>query len=502
LALLVTRADARDGEKSVITCKGLSAEYIEQLSLRYPVEDIYALSPAQEGMLYHALHEPSSAYFVQFSFRVYGQLDILLVEKSLEHLFRRHQVFRTVFISEGIERPLQVVLREWKKEFLYSDIRCTAQGRKEKEAAVRAFKEKDKNRSFDLRSDIPPIRIAVIQVDEEEYEFVWSNHHILMDGWCSEILYSEFFQVYLGYLENRPIHLAPVKPYRIYLEWLAEQNHDNPRAYWKDLLNGYNQTVGIPRKRDFQADTKEYIREEFSFSLAKEKITVLEQLAAKNQVTLSVLFQAIWGILLAKYNNSRDIVFGIVVSGRPGDIPGVESMVGVFINTIPVRIRLNDTTTFSKLTQQLQEQAGESEPYHYYSLAEIQAQSALKQNLIDHFLTFLNYPGGELLRKGIKEGETVGRNLDLEITHVESLERSNYNMDVLVYFIDPLTVKLRYNIAVYDSGFMKKLAQHIEEVVDQVTQDNFIRVQDIRVSHDRLAIKISVPLDDGNDFEL
>jgi iturin family lipopeptide synthetase B/iturin family lipopeptide synthetase C len=400
-----------------------------------------------------------------------------------------------------VERPLQVVLKEREVDFFYTDIRGLASGA-EKDEFINTYKANDRKRLFDLGRDVL-MRVAIIRLAELEYIFIRSNHHILMDGWCRGILNSDFFEIYGCLVNGRQPRLSPVKPYRIFVEWLERQEKEEARNYWKQFLSGYDEAVIIPKKVIDERSVRQYNREEYMFEVTGETPAALKQMAVTNNVTVSVILQAIWGILLSNYNNRRDVVFGVVVSGRPAEIDGVESMVGLFINTIPVRVRFNSDTTFSQLIRQLQGQTLESEPYQYSSLAEIQAESLLKQHLMDHFLTFLNYPAeGFIINDGsgrLRLGEKSG----LEVSGIVSLERSNYNLDVLIDFSERFTIKLRYNTNVYESNFMKnKLAVHIVEVIDQVVQNDSVNVQDIVISHDRLAANPNIPIDDGGDFDL
>jgi bacitracin synthase 3 len=480
--------------------KGLSIDTVDRLCRQYPVQDIYALTPTQEGMLFHERYETSSAYFVQVSFRFQGRLSIPLLEKSLNQLFKRYDILRTAFVYEGLDEPVQVVLEERRVDFLYKDIRGIAPGI-EKETFIKEFKESDLERSFNLSRDVL-LRMAVLRVEDGVYEFTWSNHHLLMDGWCRALLNTELFEIYNGYLQKKPFRLPPVKPYRSYIQWLEKQDKEKARKYWGNLLEGYNGTAVVPRRNvpgTFH-EGEGYKREEITFVLDSARTKALNGLATKNRVTLSVIIQTLWGLLLTNYNGKNDVVFGIVVSGRPSEIDGVESMVGLFINTIPVRIRFKETAKFSDLIRQVQEESIKGAAYQYFSLADIQAQTVLKQNLLDHFLTFLNYPIGELNERGI-----IGKNKEpgsgsMEISHIESVERSNYNLDVIISYDEQLNIRLRYNANIYDDKFMKKLLVHIDEVIAQVIGNNDIELKDISISHGLVVAEPSMEREDHGDF--
>ncbi|MCP5049717.1 MAG: non-ribosomal peptide synthetase, partial [bacterium] len=171
-------------------------------------------------------------------------LDTGLVEKSLNQLVKRHAVLRTAFVHKDTRRPVQVVLKNRPVDFYYRDISHIGDSG-EKEKFVREFKAKDKKRSFDLSKD-KLVRASILRLDKATYEFTWSFHHILMDGWCIGILNSEFFAIYTGYLENRPYRLPVLKPYRAYTQWLEKQDKEESGRYWEHYLDGFEEQTGIP----------------------------------------------------------------------------------------------------------------------------------------------------------------------------------------------------------------------------------------------------------------
>jgi amino acid adenylation domain-containing protein/non-ribosomal peptide synthase protein (TIGR01720 family) len=447
----------------------ISIEALERLAQQYlvPVEDIYALSPLQEGMLFHALYEEtSSAYFEQVSFRSHGHLEVLYVEKSLDQLFKHHAVLRTIFLYKDFDHPLQMVFQERQPDFYFEDIREKAgTDSHEKERLLQEFKERDRQRSFDLGQDVL-MRLAVLQLNDAEYEFVWSHHHILMDGWCSALLISEFFEMYNCFLEQKAIRLEEVKPYRNYIVWLEAQDPEIPKNYWSNYLEGYEEIVGIPRLKttaiNINKNEPAYKNERYLFTFEKEKTNRLHRLAGENRVTLNTLVQTVWAILLSKYNCTEDVVFGAVVSGRPSEIEGVESMIGLFINTIPVRIRCSANTPFKDLLKQVQQDAVSSEPYHYFPLAEIQANSLLKRQLLDHIVVFQNYPTAPRNQEG--ENGVV----TWELSRIKAFEQTNYDFNLIILPQDQLSLRFDYNANVYDRELINSIARHFDQVLLQV----------------------------------
>jgi amino acid adenylation domain-containing protein/non-ribosomal peptide synthase protein (TIGR01720 family) len=462
---------------SDLTYKELSIETVDQLNqqYQYTLEDIYTLSPMQEGMLFHALLDYSSpAYFEQVAYGFLGEMDASLMEKSLNELFKRYDILRSVFVHEydGIHRPIQLVLKERQVDFYNEDLRRLTD-KAEREAFIKEFKQKDKAHLFDLSKDVL-MRVSIFRTANAEYKFIWSFHHILMDGWCTGILISDFFEIYNSYLQHRPYQLPGVKPFSTYIQWLEQRDRETSKNYWYTYLYGYDEIASIPGKKITKNQEKVYKNESVSLSLDRLKTNALMELASRNHVTLNTIIQTVWGILLGRYNGKQDVVFGTVVSGRPPEVEDVESMVGLFINTIPVRISFeeNSTLTFNRLLQKVQEEAIISEPHHYYPLAEIQAQSTLKQNLLDHIMIYENYPIGKQIE------ELTGRNhpdeaaIHLELSDIDVFEQTNYDFNIVAAPGEQLTIHLDYNGNVYQRDWVLRISKHLNKLFQQIIDRN------------------------------
>jgi amino acid adenylation domain-containing protein/non-ribosomal peptide synthase protein (TIGR01720 family)/FkbM family methyltransferase len=467
----------RELTPSDLTYKKQTIDELERLSADYLLEDVYPLSPMQEGMFFHYLYDKSSlAYFEQASYRMKGDLNISYVEKSLNVLLKRHDILRTVFIQTQEERLLQVVLKERKIDLLYEDI----SKKENKNDYLVRFKQQDKKRSFDLSKDVL-MRVSIFKTGNARHEFTWSFHHILIDGWCLGILISEFFEIYKGLLENKTGWLPEVKQYKTYIQWLEKQNKEISKNYWKNYLDGYEETAVIPASTSHKAENTAYKQESIVLQLEKEKTDGLRDLSVSNNVTMNIILQAVWGIVLGKYESKRDVAFGAVVAGRPSEIEGVESMVGLFINTVPVRIRYEKGTPFNELLQQVQKAAIDSEPHHYYPLAEIQSGSVLKQNLLDHILVFENYPISEKLDRIMDGGNELNKRVKLEISSIEMFEQTNYDFNIKIVPGERLTIKFDYNAHVYECGFIEKVAGHFDRVLIQVLDDTRQDVEELAI---------------------
>lgn len=452
---------------SDLGCKEISVGQLKALQETYgAIEDVYPLTPSQEGFLFHYLRDRhSTAYFEQVCYRLQGELDAALVEKSMQMLTDRHAVLRTAFVYEDLDRPLQVLLKNRAVDFSFRNIESLAA--EEQEAYLQECRESDRRNAFDLTAR-PLCRVILIQLSKDRFELVWSHHHIIMDGWCVVVITREFWQLYNHLKYGKPHGLAPVHPYKNYIQWLQARDTSDSKAYWNKYLSGYSQLTGIPGKK-MQAGNK-YISARVVYELNEQQTQSLNRLKEQHQVTLNTIMQAIWGLLLGKYNYTNDVLFGAIVSGRPTEIPGIENIIGLFINMIPVRVRFQPGQSFADLLKQLQAEALESEPHHYYPLPDVQAAAELKQQLLDHFMVFTNFPEGSEIENAMKDQDAAGSN-NIDIADVEMFEHTNYDFNLVVVPNRKLKIEISFNQAAFDESWIRKIAGHIGTVIDQVAHE-------------------------------
>jgi iturin family lipopeptide synthetase B len=477
LTRIISFCAARKEKKKTpvdFTWKELSIPQLERIQTLLDndkvIEDIYPLTPMQEGFLYHSLADSSSAsYFEQMSYHIVGDLDMTVIKKSYQQLVDRYDILRTLFVSEaeGIKRPFQVVIKEQIGDFLFESI-LHQDSRERKKSYLREFKIRDRSIPFNPLKG-PLMRLTIFQTGEKEYEFVWSHHHLLMDGWCIGIVISDFFELYESFIQNREHRLSPVKPFSTYIRWLEERDQAAAAAYWQNYLDGYPEAVFPPAHKDFKSMETKYKSRDYIFYLDSQQTHGLNGLAAKNRATLSILVRAIWGILLGHYNDTRDTLFGAVVSGRPPEIEGIDTMVGLFINTVPVRIKHEPDTPFKDLLQRLQQDALESEPFQYFPLAETQSLSPLKYKLLNHILIFENYP----LAKRV-EG---ARHSNLELSGMELFEQTNYDFNLSVIpGEEQMTISFLYNSHSYDHRLIEPAARQFKFIIEQILTDKTVPI--------------------------
>jgi amino acid adenylation domain-containing protein len=438
------------------------------------VADMYYLSPMQEGMLFHTLLHPGQSFYIeQISMRVKGSLRSDLLELSMNAMVERYDIFRTVFVHEKLKRPVQVVLKQ--RTFIVREIDLSALSIAEQEERILSYKQSEKEQGFDLSKDMP-MRTVVFKKGRDDFEWIWSYHHILLDGWCFGIVVQELFQVYEALLLGRNYSLPSVRPYKAYIKWLEIQDKQQSLRYWDDYLSGFDgQTTFAEQRSTKQGLARE--PEEALFSLSEEQTSTLAELARGQGVTLSTALQAVWAVLLSRYQQSDDLIFGTVVSGRPAEIPGVESMVGLFINVVPKRVNAATELSFAQLLSDIQSQSLQSEAHQYIPLYDIQSRAALP-DLIDHIIVFENFPLQEVNK--LQEEQSLG----FTIGETAIFEKSNYDLNLLASPGKELLLKFAYNANVYDRAFILRLKEQLYEIIRQICRNPQIQLGAIRVVTD------------------
>ena len=314
------------------------------------------------------------------------------------------------------------------------------------------------------------MRCALIKLDREKYRFVWSHHHILMDGWCNGILLQEVLAIYKGLERGENLYLEPTQPYRNYIAWLQEQEINKAYEYWQSTLSGFIEPTS------FSTSTKKdrnNITKDITVSLSPEITEQLATFSAEHILTLNTIIQGAWALLLSRYCDRTDVLFGATVSGRPADLIGVESIVGLFINTLPVRVKLAPEQELVDWLQTIQQQQINREEYSYSSLVDIQKWSDVssEQALFDSLVIFENYPIS--LSKFLQNSDT-----EFIISDLDGFEKTNYPLTLYIIPRERLTLKFSYDTNYFTS-------EEIEKISDRLTLilTNFIESPDRQLAN-------------------
>ncbi|WP_392482802.1 amino acid adenylation domain-containing protein [Nostoc sp. C110] len=425
------------------------------------IESIYPLSPTQEGMLFHTLYEPESTiYFEQFKLTVHGNLEPGVFERSWQLLVERHSALRTLFVWKNRKQSVQVVRKEVNLPWSNLDWRMFS--KQEQEIRLNSFLDSDRKQGFEL-DKAPLMRFSLIRVADENYEFVWSFHHLLVDGWSWPIIFKELFALYESIQNGQQLYLAPSRPFRDYVNWLQQQDLSVAKAFWQQNLEGFTAPTPLIVERAIgQSSHQQQNIEVRSQHLSAERTTTLKSFAQQHHLTLATLVQAAWGLLLSRYSGESDVVFGTTVSGRPASLSGVESMVGLFINTLPARVKISDTTDLLTWLGLLQQEYIEREQYSYTPLVDIQGVSEVPRNqlLFESLVVFENYPVNVTLQ------QLPG---NLSIGELQDRGQTNYPLTLLAIPGEEMTVKIYYDRQRFHADIIDRMAGHFLTLLEGIT---------------------------------
>ncbi|GAA4033864.1 non-ribosomal peptide synthetase [Allokutzneria multivorans] len=401
-------------------------------------EDIYPLTPLQAGMLFHTLVDTdTTAYFNQTRMRLSGVSDPRRLGEAWQRVVDRTPILRTSVVWQGVDEPVQVVHPDVVLPISYSTVDTEA----------------DREAGMDM-SVAPLMRLTIGRVSDDEVDLLWTSHHILLDGWSTSQVFGEVMEAYVG--KPSP---EPRRPFSDYLRWLGEQSPDAATEHWRGVLAGFENPTPLP----FDRAPVDAHRSESSASVQLDvRADKLNAVARSGGLTVNTLVQGAWALLLARYSGEQDVVFGTTVSGRPAELPGVESIVGMFINTVPTRVRVRDNENALAWLRSLQVEQSDSRRFDFVSLAQLQ-NIVGGARLFDSMLAFENYPMGDDSLEGAPK-----------LGAAEGLDTTNFPLSVAAYLDDDnpvLRVELAYDPKLFDSSTMDTLAARLEILLTAIAEN-------------------------------
>jgi amino acid adenylation domain-containing protein len=420
------------------------------------LEDILPLTPLQEGLLFHALYDTHGPdlYIVQVIIDLEGGLDEAALKAAARALLQRHANLRACFRHEGLTQPLQIITREVMLPWERIDISFLDAAEREQQLAD--WLAEDRKRRFDMSSP-PLLRFALIRMGGEQYRLVLTNHHMLLDGWSMPVLIQELVALYRQYGDESGMKRA--RPYRDYLAWLAAQDREASHSVWKAELEGLEEGTLItsPDTRRGLAAPKS-----MSVDLSEELTRELERQARAQGLTLNTILQGAWGILLGRFTGRDDVVFGITVSGRPPEIAGIESMVGLFINTVPLRVQVRAGKRVNEYLAQLQQKQSRLMAHQHLGLVEIQGLAGLGE-LFDTLMVFENYP--------VSRSEITETVRGVHITNVEGHDATHYPLNVVAVPGPRLHLRLDYRSDLFERASVEAICRRLVHVLEAIAGD-------------------------------
>ncbi|MEU6482372.1 amino acid adenylation domain-containing protein, partial [Streptomyces sp. NPDC047017] len=431
---------------------------------RSRIEDVLPLSPLQEGLLFHAQFDDEAAdtYVVQLVISLRGTVDGPALRTAVNEVLTRHANLRVGIQHRKTGQPVQLVMRD--VEVPWQDIDLTHLPHEQRAAELERLLAEDRGRRFDLRQ-APLIRCTLVRMAEDDYRFVWANHHILLDGWSNAVLFQELFRLYRSRGEAR---LAPVTPYRDYLAWTARQNGESAREEWAAALDGLQDSTRlVPHPGTSPAES---FPRRATFTVDESLTGALAELARTRNLTFNTLMQGAWGILLGRLTGSEDVLFGITVSGRPPELPGIETMVGLFINTLPVRVRLDPARSVVEVLARLQDDQARLMPHQHLGLADIQ-KTAGRTDLFDTVVVFENYP--------VDEAASTELGADLQVADVTGHDATHYPLSLMVLPGRELILNLDYREDAFDRAAVEQLAARLVRLLEAIVTAPDTAIRDL-----------------------
>jgi amino acid adenylation domain-containing protein/non-ribosomal peptide synthase protein (TIGR01720 family) len=455
------------------------------------IEDIYPLSPMQQGLLFHTLYAPeASEYFVQLTCTLQGELDSEAFKRVWQEVLDRHSITRTSFVWENLEQPLQIVHSQIDLPWQELDWRGISPA--EQQVRLQEFLKADHKQGFDL-TQAPLLRFSLIRLTENTRQFVWSHHHLLFDGWSLPLLLKEVFTFYEAFHQKQSVSLERSRPYKDYIAWLSRQDMSKAEAYWRRRLAGFTAPTQLNIGGVFEPSTLEGSRKQIEqLALSGELTTELQTFARKQQVTLNTLVQAAWALLLSHYSGEDDVLFGTTVAGRPAEITGVERMLGLFINTLPVRVQFSSDESLVSTLQQLQAEQAEMRQFEYTPLVQVQSWSEVPRGraLFETLLIFENYR---------QESGPSEQRPSVEIQGTNVIEQTNYPLTMSVVPATELRLRCSYDGAQYQAEAVRQMLSHLRNLLVGMSANEEQRVWDVPLLNETEEAQV---LRQGNESSL
>ncbi|MER5868086.1 condensation domain-containing protein, partial [Kitasatospora sp. NPDC002040] len=426
-----------------------------------PVEGILPLSPLQEGLHFQSVLNVDAldVYVTQVSYTLDHMVESEPMKAAVDALLARHENLRAGFFHQGLDRPVQVIPEQ--VSIPWVDVDLTDLEEAERAVELRRLLDDDRLHRFDLARP-PLLRCMAIRLTANKSVFVLTTHHILLDGWSMPVLTRELFELYDRRGDSSG--LPPAMPYREYLRYLANRDSEAAADAWATALAGLE---GPTRVAPAISHRPTIFPGEFTVELSEELTESLAAQARRCGVTVNTVVQTAWGLILAGLTGSSDVVFGAVVSGRPADFPGVESMVGMFINTLPVRVRIHMEERLGQLLARVQRDQSKLIPHYHSGLSEVQRQVGFG-DLFDTAMVFENYPHNQHSENDSVYGR-VARD-------VEILDASHYAISLLTGPSPRMLLRMIYRTDVFDRVAVEGIVARLVRVFEAVVADPDVRV--------------------------
>lgn len=422
------------------------------------VEDILAVTPMQAGMLFHYLSEPGSGvYFDQHCYNLKGIIKIDCLIRAWNYIARNNEMLRTIFRWNGLKLPIQIILKEY--DIPFSEYDYSKSNMAEKQTGMEEILRSDQRESINLETK--PYRVIFCKLSEEEYNMVVSAHHVIYDGWSNALIFKELLYAYGEYLNGREPKSSKKTKYKELVKWYQNQDKQKQKLYWEDYLKGY-------KSKSFLGTGKSYnsIGESCKclYQLDEEMEGAVNQFIRQEQITLAALIYTTWGILLQKYSGHEDTMFGVAMSGRTTDIVGVENIVGLFVNTLPLRLKIKEESNIGDILREVNKTIISFEEYKGTSLVDLKQYSSIgiEEQLFDTIVVVQNYP---LDVKMVDNGQ------GMSIEFASSFHLTNFGISLEIRTFKGIQLVFNYNGEKFDLLSVEKICECFIKITEALILD-------------------------------
>ncbi len=420
------------------------------------IEAIYPVTPVQNGILFHTLYAPDSPLYIQqYTCRFDGDLDVAAFTAAWQHVIDRHAPLRSLLTWEGRDQPLQIVRRTVTPDWKLEDWRDRA----DSDEALEEFLERDRSAGFAL-DEAPLMRFALFHIADDAHRFVWSHHHIVVDGWSLGLVLAEVFAAYEAITAGAEPALPAAPPYRDYVRWLKAYDTAPAEAFWRRELDGFTSPTPLAMQEQPAAERWAERHAELTVRMTTGATDRLTEFARAAGLTVNTVMRGAWALVLSRYSGTDDVVFGATLAGRPPELEGSLEMVGLFINTLPVRIGVAPDATVADWLRSIQEWQVRAVPFESTPLVQVQAWSEILagEPIFESLLAFENVPVSQAVTPSLATSD------------VRYLQRSNYPLAVLVLPGAEYELTFLYDVDRFHAEVVERMAHQLLHVLDEMTK--------------------------------
>ncbi|SFB07669.1 condensation domain-containing protein [Clostridium frigidicarnis] len=420
------------------------------------VEEVISLTPMEEGMLFYYIYtHDTTQYFQQLSILINSDVDVEIFKKSWNYVVSNNEMLRAIFRWKQIKKPVQIILKNFELKIKMYDFSYQLE---DDEYIINDILINDLNRKIDITTE--PLRVSLCKLNDNKYLMILNYHHILLDGWSTGIVLKEFIIAYSSFMNNE----KPIKPikgkFKEYVKWLEIQDKSAQKKYW---INYFQDFKNFDKKflKDNNIKNDECKNWKYSIKLDNELVNNIDNFKRVHKLTFATIIYTAWGILLHKFKFIDDVIFGTTVSGRQAEIKNIKNMVGLFINTLPHRFKIDYNKTVLELLKENFNKLLVRQEYEYTSLSDINSYANIQptKELFDTVIVIQNYPLDKVL---LSESTTLNLNFR------SIFETTQYDLTVVISMIDYIKIDFIYNNKLFNETYIRKLSNLFSNILKSI----------------------------------